>query len=469
MNAFFSYIVAVVVSQGVLYTAFAVFLRKEPLFRFNRIYLLSSLLLSFVIPLITFIPEGSTPVLFKSAGRGIMNIITLSPVEINGNAGSMPSFRELTIVVYLLGMFFFASRLFVRLRSLYILNKNGSKTLESGTEILWSQSNIPPFSFLWTMYLPVNLKDTSHLSEVIRHEKIHIMAMHSFDILCTQLLQVVCWFNPFIPLTEKALREIHEFEADKAVISSGTDPVVYTRILFGQDKTAMAVVLGNNFNYSLIKLRLTMFYKKGSRFARLKTFAVMPVAVILVTLISIACNQNIKHNAQNTDSTGTSYMVVNGAQKGSPIDSTTRNVTKTVNNGVGSMPAIPPPPPPPPSPPPPPVPTEKSDLKDDVYKLVDNMPRFTGCDEARIRYIMNNVKYPAAALEKGIEGTVYIAFIVEKDGSITNAKVIKGLGKPCDMEALRVIRAMPKWIPGTQKGNPVRVQFNMPIKFKLGK
>ena len=78
-------------------------------------------------------------------------------------------------------------------------------------------------------------------------------------------------------------------------------------------------------------------------------------------------------------------------------------------------------------------------------------------------------KYPAAALEKGIEGTVYIAFIVEKDGSITNAKVIKGIGKPCDMEALRVIRAMPKWIPGTQKGNPVRVQFNMPIKFKLGK
>jgi protein TonB len=104
---------------------------------------------------------------------------------------------------------------------------------------------------------------------------------------------------------------------------------------------------------------------------------------------------------------------------------------------------------------------------EDVYKVVETMPQFTGGEEARIKYMISSVKYPDDAKEKGIQGTVYVSFIVEKDGKISGAKVVKGIGKSCDEEALRVVKAMPKWIPGTQKGKPVRVQFNMPIRFKL--
>ena len=97
------------------------------------------------------------------------------------------------------------------------------------------------------------------------------------------------------------------------------------------------------------------------------------------------------------------------------------------------------------------------------------MPQFAGGDEARIKYMIENVKYPEAAMKQGKQGTVYVSFVVEKDGSITNTKVIRGVENSLDAEAFRVVSAMPKWKPGTDKGKPVRVQFNMPIQFKLSK
>ncbi len=96
------------------------------------------------------------------------------------------------------------------------------------------------------------------------------------------------------------------------------------------------------------------------------------------------------------------------------------------------------------------------------------MPKFPGGEKARIEYLLNNIKYPDEAKKKGVQGTVYITFVVEADGSITNPKVLRGFDKLCDEEAYRVIKAMPKWEPGSQKGKLVRVQFNLPIKFTLG-
>ena len=95
------------------------------------------------------------------------------------------------------------------------------------------------------------------------------------------------------------------------------------------------------------------------------------------------------------------------------------------------------------------------------------MPQFPGGDEARVKYMIENVKYPETAKDKGVQGSVYVSFVVEKDGRITNTKVVKGVEKSLDTEAFRVVSAMPKWTPGKEKGKAVRVQFNMPIQFKL--
>ena len=103
----------------------------------------------------------------------------------------------------------------------------------------------------------------------------------------------------------------------------------------------------------------------------------------------------------------------------------------------------------------------------EIFTVVEDAPGFPGGDEARIKYLQNNIKYPQMARESGIQGTVYVTFVVERDGKVTNVQILRGIGGGCDEEAIRVIKNMPRWNPGKQRGKPVRVQFNMPIKFTL--
>ena len=110
---------------------------------------------------------------------------------------------------------------------------------------------------------------------------------------------------------------------------------------------------------------------------------------------------------------------------------------------------------------------DKKTSDDKVYEKVEVMPEFPGGDQAMMDFVATNVKYPKEAMDKEISGRVLVSFIVEKDGSITDAKVVKGIGGGCDEEAVRVVNAMPKWKPGMQKGKPVRVSFMMPFTFKL--
>jgi protein TonB len=105
--------------------------------------------------------------------------------------------------------------------------------------------------------------------------------------------------------------------------------------------------------------------------------------------------------------------------------------------------------------------------EEEIFVFVEDQPGYPGGDEARLTYLRDNIKYPEMAKESGIQGTVYVTFVVEKDGSISNVKVLRGIGGGCDEEAVRVIKNMPKWKPGKQRGRPVRAQFNMPIRFIL--
>ena len=103
----------------------------------------------------------------------------------------------------------------------------------------------------------------------------------------------------------------------------------------------------------------------------------------------------------------------------------------------------------------------------EIFTVVEEQPGYPGGDEARIKYLQDNIKYPDEAKELGVQGKVFVTFVVEVDGSITDVRVLRGIGAGCDEEAIRVVRGMPKWVPGKQRGVPVRVQFNLPIKFTL--
>jgi periplasmic protein TonB len=110
---------------------------------------------------------------------------------------------------------------------------------------------------------------------------------------------------------------------------------------------------------------------------------------------------------------------------------------------------------------------EESVAEAEIFTVVEESPSFPGGDEARIRFLTENIKYPQIARESSISGTVYVTFVVERNGNVTDVRVLRGIGGGCDEEAVRVIKAMPNWSPGKQRGKPVRVQFNMPIKFTL--
>ncbi|MFI5220030.1 MAG: energy transducer TonB [Bacteroidia bacterium] len=102
---------------------------------------------------------------------------------------------------------------------------------------------------------------------------------------------------------------------------------------------------------------------------------------------------------------------------------------------------------------------------DSVYFVAQIMPQFPGGDMGLIQYLKNNIKYPKAALDSSITGTLYVKFIIERDGSVSQVKVLRGLCKSCNEEAIRVVKQMPKWTSGKMHEKPVRVQYNLPVRF----
>ncbi|MDD4848248.1 MAG: energy transducer TonB [Bacteroidales bacterium] len=110
---------------------------------------------------------------------------------------------------------------------------------------------------------------------------------------------------------------------------------------------------------------------------------------------------------------------------------------------------------------------EEEVVEEEIFIVVEAQPEYPGGDAARMKFLQENLKYPQMAKESGIQGTVYATFVVEKDGRITDVKILRGIGGGCDEEAIRVIKMMPKWKAGQQRGKGVRVQFNLPIKFTL--
>ena len=115
-----------------------------------------------------------------------------------------------------------------------------------------------------------------------------------------------------------------------------------------------------------------------------------------------------------------------------------------------------------------PVEVEEEEVSEtEVFTIVEEMPAYPGGDDKLYEYLGKNIKYPQIARESGIQGRVFVNFVVEPDGSVSNVKVMRGIGGGCDEEAVRVIKTMPKWKPGKQRGKAVRVTYTIPVVFKL--
>lgn len=429
MNEFLIYLMKSSVCLAVLYLIYWFFLKKDTFFMANRIYLISSIILSFVLPLFKIPVVYEDPELTYVV---VMEAITITAQKLESGIINNLSVYQKLFIVYLTGVAIFFFRFAFQILQLIFLIKKFGVTKMNELKIVKLDRKYSPFSYFNYIFLNEdNFKD-KNLKEIIDHEKIHIEQKHSIDLVLLEALTIIQWFNPFIWLYKNSLKGIHEYLADAGLLARGLNKVNYQSLLLNHTVGIQINDLTNNFNQSLIKKRFIMMTKKQSkRTAGLKLLLFLPVTALLIMCFTLSYAQ-IEENVKTTVA-----KAVQAVEKEVVIEAT--DVVEQV----------------------------QVQEKEEAFTVVEDMPEFSGGEQALYKYLANNIKYPAEAHEKGIEGRVYVTFVVEKDGSLTEIKIARGIGNGCDKEAMRVVTEMPKWTPGKQRGKIVRVKYILPIRFIL--
>ncbi len=424
------YILQAGMSLAILYVFYAVFLKRENRHQLNRVYLLVSMISALLIPL--FKPEISIAATAEPTYYVVLDTISIHAGKIQESVTNHLSFYQILLTVYLTGLAVFSIRFFAQLLQFAFMVRRNRRQNGQGFTIVQIK-NANPFSFFQYIFLDEDLLDEEDKACIIAHERQHIRQWHSADLILTEIVLIFQWFNPVIWFYRIALREVHEYLADHAVLASGHNINAYRELLLNISLGSRKGYLGSNFNKSLIFKRIKMMYiEQKSKTAALKAAFSFIAGLAISFLIIVNPVQQIQ------------------AQ-------TTKEVKeKTASKDDNNVQVVE-------------VKKAQDDKEAPVFTVVEVMPEFPQGRAAFSKYLASNVKYPEQARKDGIHGTVYVSFVVAEDGGIKDAKVLRGVRADLDKEALRVVKGMPKWKPGTQRGKPVNVAFNVPIKFVLDK
>jgi len=506
-------------------------LRRHTFFGVNRAYLLASVMLSLTLPLAS-LPTQTLNALPDTLTAPV-GVIALPAVTISatvpGNLAmsttdSLPvaaGFDWSVLASWLYGTV--AMLLLMRLvwhvtRLLRIINASARKQHDGYVLVQPNNANTSTFSFF--RYLVINPADANN-DLILQHELVHIRQHHSADVITLATLRAVFWACPALWLLERALREVHEFLADRVAIRQVTDQPArqgveqYARFLVEYAFGVRPDVLTNGFfNPSLLKRRIQMMQQRATnRWALGKYALVLPLAFALLAMTTareeitavfaktITITGRVTNAADGKPLAGAN-IVVKGTTKGTTttmdghykldgllpaqlvavsfigfatqevkiagrttIDVALQPTPKELNKilVVGYASEI--------SPTsltadPPGSFTTKTG---DVFTVVEQNPEFPGGPAALAQYLVRNLRYPAKAQKNNITGTVLIRFTVAEDGSVSDAYVEKGIGGGCNEEALRIVSQMPNWRPGKQNSKPIAVPYVLPIEFEVEK
>jgi len=464
MGTFFVYILKSSVCLALFYLFYRLLLSKETFHRFNRVALLGILFLSLLIPLLEVTTAQPTEMahtmltleqLLAMVDFYSQDTVAVAPVEVKEITLSG---IQITLVIYLAGIVFFACRNIYSLIRLFLLLRSGRKEIfHSGIRLIIHNKEIAPFS--WMKYIVISEADLEENGrEILIHETAHISNHHSVDLLVADLCIFFQWFNPASWLLKQELQNIHEYEADETVIKEGVDAKQYQLLLIKKAVGTRLYSMANSFNHSTLKKRITMMLKeKSNPWARLKYLYVLPLAAIAVTAFA---RPEISQKAKKISAVKVNDLAAIVETK------TVENVASGVNAVVNltDVPEIS-------------VVKDTADVKkketagksseDGVFWVAEKMPEFPGGNGAVAEYVRENMKYPAIAKEKGTQGRVIVQFVVNKKGKIVSPKVARSVDPDLDKEAIRLIKSMPDWIPGTQGGKAVDVKYTLPVSFRL--
>ncbi len=280
MGLFFVYILKASVCLALFYLFYKVLLSKETFHRFNRMALLGLLVLSATIPAIKITAESAQAATFGNIGdMWMINQANLKPEE------SSPAFNWGIILVsaYLGGtLFFFAKYLYAICRMLVFIRHGRISKTTDGFRLVIHDKEIAPFS--WMHYIVISEKDADdNLKAILAHEKAHARLGHSWDIMLAEACIWLHWFNPAAWLLKRELQDIHEYEADEAVLTEGINAKEYQSLLIKKAVGSRLYSLANSINHSSLKKRITMMMKKKSNpWASAKYLYVLPLAAVAV-------------------------------------------------------------------------------------------------------------------------------------------------------------------------------------------
>ena len=470
MNNAVNFILESGISLSLFALVYVLFLRKETFFKLNRFFLLGSVLFSVLLPFLRFQIFNANPVMLAEITvtpyRNLIEAVTVYGKDLSGSIEQAILSADAIIFVYLTGVVFLFLRFLLRIALIvWLINRNHVQKMD-GFTLVTLEKNISPFSFLNYVFLSESLQKKADHHKMIAHELEHVKQGHTFDVLILEVLSIFQWFNPFMWMLRRAIRENHEYLADQAVLSSGINRGYYKKLLLNQ-YIGEKFEIASNFNYSLIKNRIRMMSKLESPgFANWKmVFGILAAAALIVVF---ACEQKESFEMlQNSEDQTLKMNVQNEKLK---IEGAVENLQK-VRQLFSDNPGIE---------------AEYDSLQnilllkkendaeesiqsetDKVFFVVEDMPEFPGGEAALRNEITALIQYPAVAVENDIEGKVFVSFIVAKNGEITNAKIARGIHPTLDKEALRVINSLPKWEPGKQRGQVVNVSYTVPINFAL--
>lgn len=489
--SWFQYLLQVNLYLVLLYGFYTLLLRNNTFFRLNRIYLVSSGIIAFLLPVLQF---ESIKALFiteqvRQTTRSFNTVIYSVP-QVSSVAENAWTLADWCFLIYIAGCIFFIARFLLQL---FVILRSRS-----------GYSSIPKaHSFFGKIIVSDHIEGRKIILE---HEKVHASQWHSADVILFELISIINWFNPVVYAFKMALKYVHEFIADEAVSETQLTKEDYSLLLLSNVFGIRSQELSNSFfNHSLLKRRIIMLHKtKSKRISLLKYCLCVPLLAFMLIFSSstvrieaysepiknIQLSTFIKTDPDNQSDEYYKLFLRRNPQIKTLVWTTQPSVTVLLKNGnkevydlnkdgqikkaevkYGELPAAPV------------LPTveitagkiekivlrdEPEQVQDDVVQMemVQILPIPAGGFE-KWKEFLGRYEYPALARENSVSGTLYLSFIVEKDGSLTNIKVLRDIGFGTGEAAVRLMKTSGKWTPGIQNGLKVRVAYTQPIALRL--
>ena len=428
MSTFLIYLLKSTLLLAVFDAFFLLVMRRNGHFRFNRITLLAGSAVCLLLPLIPL--RLQRPTLYSEWIAPAVVGTTASPKLAAGSVAEgagVASWQGILLALYLIGV---AVALVIYIRSyagMFRLLRRTPGERHDGYILHQVNREIPSFS--WMRHIVVSRNDFEQYPAILAHERAHVRGRHSVDLLLSSVLTVFQWFNPLVWICRSELKLLHEYEADDFVLNQGIDATQYQLLLVKKAVGEKRFLLANGFNHAQLKNRISMM-QITTRAAWKKCSLLLLIPLLAATTLILA---ECKPAASNEET---------------PSSQVTEAVPEAFDESAAT----------------------EADAEEETvnFSLVQIKPQFDGGDANKFSHWVNqNLKYPQEAKDKGIQGRVTLQFTVEKDGSVTGVRVLRGIDPLLDNEAVRVISQSPKWTPGFIEGNPVRVTYNFPVVFQL--